>query len=81
MLSFNGAAIPSMAAELPAPKLSADIIKIDAPAFAALAEACSAAGPSPITMMSHASKYSTSVSHAKSGHVISNALKLSSYGC
>ena len=52
--------MPSKAELFPAPKLSADIIKVDAPAFAALADALSAAGPSPITMMSHASKYSTS---------------------
>ena len=36
------------------------IINVDAPAFAAVADALSAAGPSPITMMSHASTYSTS---------------------
>ena len=60
VLSFKGAAIPSIAIVSPAPKLFADIIRVDAPALAALADARSAAGPSPITMMSHASKYSTS---------------------
>jgi hypothetical protein len=60
VLSLSGAAIPSIAEELPTPKLSVDIINVDAPAFAALADARSAAGPSPITMMSHASKYFTS---------------------
>lgn len=52
--------MPSTAELFPTPRLSADIIKVDAPAFAALADALSAAGPSPITMMSHASTYSTS---------------------
>ena len=52
--------MPSTAELLPTPRLSADIIKVDAPACAALADALSAAGPSPITMMSHASTYSTS---------------------
>ena len=60
VLSLRGAAMPSTAELLPTPRLSADIIKVDAPACAALADALSAAGPSPITMMSHASTYSTS---------------------
>ena len=60
MLSFKGAAIPSIAESLPEPRLSADIIRVEAPDFAAIADALRAAGPSPITMMSHASKYSTS---------------------
>jgi hypothetical protein len=38
-------------------------IKVDAPCFAADAAARSAAGPSPTTMMSHASMYLTSGIH------------------
>ena len=52
--------MPSHAELFPTPRLSADIIKVDAPALAAVADALRAAGPSPITMMSHASTYFTS---------------------
>ena len=59
-LSFKGAAIPSNAVVQPDPRVSADINRVLAPAFAPDAAARNAAGPSPMMMISHASMNSTS---------------------
>jgi hypothetical protein len=57
------------------PKPSTDIIKVDAPVFADSAAARSAAGPSPNTMISHASMTQQPLSRAKQSPAISNALE------
>jgi hypothetical protein len=55
------------------PKPSTDIIKVDAPLFADSAAARSAAGPSPNTMISHASMNPQPLSRAKRSPAINNA--------